>query len=153
MAISRRLLAIIGRRNPAIYDVIPRGPLGLFTHVTLNPQPLPPAVLGAAVAAEFAHLAWQADRMKVDPGQAFAELDDWCPTGRAKLKLPPWWPPLPEPDPEPHPDWTIDFHLGFAARLAAVADSLEGTQLGESLEKAINRSLEAIEYADRATRA
>jgi len=144
MSISRRLLAIIGRRFPAIYDVIPRGPQGRLAEVALNPQPLPPHELGAAIAAEFVHTAWLADRFGLDLGLAFKDLDDWCPTGpRPKIKLPPWWPPVPEP--EPHPEWLIDFHLGFAARLAAVSSGSEGTRLGESLNKAMERSLNAIE--------
>ena len=31
MSIDRRLLAILGRRLPAIYDIIPRGPLSRFS--------------------------------------------------------------------------------------------------------------------------
>jgi len=146
MSISRRLLAIIGRRIPAIYDVIPRGPQDRLAAVALNPQPLPPHELGAAIAAEFAHNAWLADRFGLDMGLAFKDLDDWCPTGRQKLKLPPWWPPIPEP--EPHPEWLIDFHLGFAARLAAVSAEFENSRLGESLGKAIERSLEVVESAN-----
>ena len=64
--LDSRLLAIIGRRFPAIYDVIPRGPLSRFLEVALNPQPLPPDPppneLGAALAAEFIRTAWLADR-------------------------------------------------------------------------------------------
>jgi hypothetical protein len=149
MPISRRLLAILGRRFPAIYDVIPRGPQSLLrqgrlAEVALNPQPLPPHELGAAIAAEFAHAIWLADRLGLDAGRVFEDLDDWCPTRpRPKIKLPPWWPPI--PDPEPHPEWLLDLHLGFAARLAAVVGDFEGTRLGESLNKAIDRSVEAIE--------
>lgn len=152
MTIDRRLLAIIGRRLPSIYDVIPRGPQGRFSAdrfsaVALNPQPLPPHELGAAVAAEFVHTAWLADRFGLDQGIAFRDLDDWCPTRPMKLKLPPWWkqwwPPI--PDPEPHPEWFIDFHLGFAARLAVPSVEFEGTRLGESFDKAIERSVEAID--------
>jgi hypothetical protein len=146
MTLDRRLLAIIGKRLPAIYDVIPHGPQGRvsrLSEVALNPQPLPPHELGAAIAAEFVHAAWLADRFGLDLGRAFDDLDDWCPTRPKKLKLPPWWPPFPEP--EPHPEWHIDFHLGFAARLAAISSDFEGTRLGESLNKAIERSLESIE--------
>lgn len=146
MPIDRRLLAIIGRRLPAIYDVIPRGPLGRVSRLSeaaLNPQPLPPHELGAAIAAEFVHTAWLADRFGFDLGRAFDDLDDWCPTRPKKLKLPPWWPPVPEP--EPHPEWLIDFHLGFAARLAVILVEVEGTRLGESLNKALDRSLESID--------
>lgn len=151
MSIDRRLLAIIGRRLPAIYDIIPRGPLsrfsqGRFSEVALNPQPLPPHELGAAIAAEFVHTAWLADRFGLDLGLAFDDLDDWCPTVPKKLKLPPWWPPIPEP--EPHPEWFIDFHLGFAARLAVVSVEFESTRLGESFDKAIERSVASIESAN-----
>ena len=99
--------------------------------------------MGAAIAAEFAHAIWLADRFGLDPGRAFEDLDDWCPTRPGKLKLPSWWPPIPEP--EPHPEWLTDFPLGFATRLAAVSVDFEGTRLGESLNKAIERSVEAIE--------
>lgn len=148
MAIDRRLLAIIGKRLPAIFDIIPHGPQSRFlrgrsSEVELNPQPLPPHELGAAIAAEFTHAAWLADRFGLDLGRVFDDLDDWCPTRPKKLKLPPWWPPIPEP--EPHPEWLTDFHLGFAAHLAAVSAAFEGTRLGESFSKAIDRSMEAIE--------
>jgi len=148
MVISRQLLTIIGRRFPAAYDIIPRGPLlaqAGFSEVALNPQPLPPHALGAAVAAEFIHTAWFADRFGLDQGVAFEDLDDWCPTVPKNLKWPPHWPPI--PDPEPHPDWFVAFHLGFAARLAVVADGLESTRLRESFDKAIERSMSAIESA------
>ena len=143
MSINRKLLAIIGRRFPAIYDVIPRGPLSYTSRVALNPQPLPPHELGAAIAAEFAHTAWLAERFGVEPSLALKDLDDWCPTRPKRIKLPPWWPPIPEPDPEP--DWLTALHFGFAARLAAVSGDFDGTRLGESFEKAIERSVGSIE--------
>jgi hypothetical protein len=154
LTLNSRLLAIIGRRVPAIYDaVIPRyyGPLpdpwARLAAVGLNPQPLPPDPppdqLGAAIASEFVRTAWLSGLFGRDQGRVFAELDDWCPTRPKRPKLPPWWPPIPEP--EPHPDWYIDFHLGFIARLAAV--SVEDTRLGESIDKAIDRSIKAIESA------
>ena len=153
---NRKLLAVIGRRLPAIYDVIPHGlrfdrlalnpqPLPPGDRVALNPQPLPPALLGAAIANEFIRTAWLAERFGLDPGVAHQDLDDWCPTGATKLKLPPWWPPIPEP--EPHPDWALDYHLGFAARLSVIAVECAGTRLGASLEKAIDRSVAVIESA------
>jgi len=149
MELDRRLLAIIGRRIPESYDaIIPHLPLSSWSRsrssaVALNPQPLPPHELGAAIAGEFVHTAWLADRFGLDLGAAFEDLDDWCPTAPQKPKLPPWWPPIPEPD--PHPEWLIDLHLGFAARLAAVSAELEGTRLSEVLDKAIERSVESIE--------
>lgn len=146
MTISRRLLAIIGRRIPAIYDVIPRGPLlERVSWTALNPQPLPPHELGAAIAAQFIHTAWLAERFELDMGRAFQDLDDWCPTVPKRFKRPPWWPPSPEP--EPHPDWFVDFHLGFVARLAVVSAEYEGTRLGAAIDKAIERSVGSIESA------
>lgn len=145
MTINRHLLAIIGRRLPAIYDIIPHGPQSRLSRIALNPQPLPPHEMGAAIAAEFAHTAWLAGRFGLDVGVVFEDLDDWCPTVPKRLKLPPWWPPIPEP--EPHPEWFIDFHLGFAAQLAAVAIGAEGTRIGETFDKAIERSVAAIEAA------
>ena len=143
---NRRLLALIGRRFPAIYDVIPRGPLGRLSLVALNPQPLPPHELGAAVASEFIHAAWMAERLGLDPALAMRDLDDWCPTRPRKLKLPPWWPPVPDPDPQP--DWFADFHLGFAARIAVALGDLEGTHMAASLDQALERSVAAIESAN-----
>ncbi|AZO30422.1 hypothetical protein [Mesorhizobium sp. M1B.F.Ca.ET.045.04.1.1] len=139
MQLNKKLLAIIGKRFPAIYDVIPHGPQG-GVRVALNPQPLPPHELGAAVADEFVRHAWVAERGGLDMKALLRDLDDWCPTRPKIPKLPPWWGPFPEP--EPRPEWFVDYHLGFAARLSAVAT---GTRLDETLDQAIDRSLAAIE--------
>lgn len=155
MQIHSKLLAIIGKRIPAIYDVIPRGPLrGAFQlaarsqleqEVELNPQPLPPLELGAAVADEFIRNVAFAGRYKLDAGIAFEDLDDWCPTRPKKLKLPPWWRiPFPPP-PEPDPRWFVEFHAGFATRLAVVLSDFEGSAVSDPLNKAIDRSIGAIE--------
>ena len=140
---NKKLLAIIGKRFPGIYDVIPRGPQGGLARVALNPQPLPPHELGAVVAEEFVRYAWVAERGGLDMKALLSDLDDWCPTRPKIPKLPPWWGPLPEP--EPHPEWFVDYHLGFAARLSAVASESVGKRLGETLNQAIDRSLAAIE--------
>lgn len=146
MSIDRRILAILGARHPAVFDVIPRGPLSL---VALNPQPLPPHELGAAIAAEFARTAWQADRFGLDPAIAFTDLDDWCPTRPKPPKLPPWWGPFPgsgpSPDPWMDPGWHADFHIGFASRLAWAANQIDSPVLRESFDRAIERSIEAID--------
>lgn len=145
MSIDRRILAILGARLPAIFDIIPRGPLSL---VALNPQPLPPHELGAAVAAEFARTVWQADRFGLDPATAFSDLDDWCPTRPRPPKLPPWWGPFPGLGPHPEP-WSeerhADFHIGFASRLAWASSQIDSPALRESFDKAIERSIEAID--------
>jgi hypothetical protein len=140
MQLNKKLLAIIGKRFPAIYDVIPRGPQGGLARVALNPQPLPPHELGAAVAEEFIRCAWVAERGGLDMKALLSDLDDWCPTRPKIPKLPPWWGPFPEP--EPRPEWFVDYHLGFAAKLSAVET---GTRLDKTLDQAIDRSLTAIE--------
>lgn len=143
MQLSKKLLAIIGKRIPAIYDIIPRGPQGRLAQIALNPQPLPPHELGAAIADEFVRSAWSAERGGLDSKALMSDLDDWCPTRPKIPKLPPWWPPIPEP--EPHPEWFVDYHLGFAARLSVVAAGSAGTRLDKTLSQAIDRSLAAME--------
>ena len=143
MQLNKKLLAIIGKRIPAIYDVIPRGPQARFAQVALNPQPLPPHELGAAIADEFVRGAWSAERGGLDMKALMSDLDDWCPTRPKIPKLPPWWPPIPEP--EPRPDWFVDYHLGFAARLSVIAAASADTRLDKTLNQAIDRSLSAME--------
>lgn len=151
MTSDQRLLALIGRRLPAIFDVIPRGPQGLagwqerLAAVALNPQPLPPHPaehLGAALAQEFAHMAWVADRLGLNWKTAAQDLDDWCPTQPRRIKLPVGWHPIPEP--EPKPDWLAELHLGFAARLAAISADHAGSSLAATLDRAVNRSVDAM---------
>ncbi|QOL47928.1 hypothetical protein [Massilia litorea] len=145
MSIDRRILAILGARLPAIFDLIPRGPLSL---AALNAQLLPAHELGAAIAAEFAHTAWQADRFGLDPAIAFMDLDDWCPTRPRPPRLPPWWGPHRGLGPHPEP-WSqeshADFHIGFASRLAWASSQIDSPALRESFDKAIERSIEAID--------
>ncbi|MBW8848795.1 MAG: hypothetical protein JF607_28025 [Burkholderiales bacterium] len=159
MTSDQRLLALIGRRLPAIFDVIPRGPQGLaaiqdrVSAVALNPQPLPPAPehLGAAMAQEFAHTAWLADRLGLSWKSMAQDLDDWCPTAPRKLKLPAWWPPV--PDPEPHPEWLAELHLGFASKLAAISAAHPGGGFAASLDRAVNRSIDALSQLQTQTQA
>lgn len=142
MNIDQRLLALIGRRLPAIFDVIPRGPQDRLAAVAINPQPLPPEHLGAALAQEFAHMAWTADRLGVNWKTQAQDLDDWCPTQPRRIKLPIGWPPIPEP--EPHPNWLAELHLGFAAKLSAVSAEYPGSSLAAVLDRTVNRSIDAI---------
>ena len=143
MQLSKKLLAIIGKRIPAFYDVIPHGPQWRLAQIALNPQPLPPHEVGAAIADEFVRYAWGAERGGLDMKALLSDLDDWCPTRPKLPKLPPWWPPIPEP--EPHPEWFVDYHLGFAARLSVIAAGSAGTRLDKTLNQVIDRSLAAIE--------
>lgn len=143
MPINRQLLAIIGQRLPAVFDVIPHGPQRSLSAVTLNPQPLPPHELGAAIAAEFLQSLWLAKRSGQDLAIAIGDLEDWCPTYPKLPKWPIWWYPIPEP--EPRPEWSVDFHVGFAARLAAIAATHNSLPMNEILNKAIDRSVLSIE--------
>lgn len=146
MPFDRQLLALIGKRFPAAYDAIfPHGPV-LRSHsaaVALQPQPLPPYELGAAVAAEFIHTAWIAERFGLDQGKLFSDIDDLCPPPPKLPKPPRGW-PWPWPKPDPHPDWLTDYHLGFAIRLAVTSVDVEKTKLSELLDEAISRSIEII---------
>lgn len=151
MNLDQRLLALIGRRLPAIFDVIPRGPqavVGLQSRgaeVALNPQPLPPQppeFLGAALAQEFARMAFTADRLGASWKSMAQDLDDWCPTSPRRIKLPVGWPPIPEP--EPHPNWLAELHLGFAAKLSSISAEHAGTPLAATLDRAVNRSIDVM---------
>jgi hypothetical protein len=140
---SRQFLNIVGRRYPTVYGVvIPHsGALSQIASAELNPKPLPPHDPGSAIATEFIHSIWIADRFGLDASSFFSDLEK----GKLKLpKLPPWFPPSP-PEPDPQPEWFVDFYLEFAARITAVSPQFEGTQLGESLGKAIERSVSTIE--------
>ncbi len=143
MPISLQLLEIIGRRHPDIYDfVIPRGPMRQFSEVALNPQPLPPDELRAAIAIKFIYTGWLTERFGLEVDRLSDDLENWCPTPPALPQLPPWWPPLPEPE------WSIAFHLGFAARLAERSAQFENTRFGMVIEKALDRSIAVLESAN-----
>jgi hypothetical protein len=157
MSFDRALLAFIGRRFPAVFDVVPRGPQALFGPgasvslnpqpippgrgdlVSLNPQPLPPRELGARVAADLLHLSWVASRLRVDVSPIADWEDDPCPTWPKPPKLPPHLGPVPDPD--PGPDWLRDYHLGLASTLAASGDRLGDSRL---VNDALERSGEAL---------
>ena len=152
MMINRRLLEIIGLRFPAYFDVIPRGPqivgsLGRERFGELNPQPLPPLELGAAVASEFIHLSWLSTRLGQNPSAFLDDLDDWCGTvpryPRLPIWWPLWWPPVPEP--EPHPDWLGAYQLGLASRIAVAIPLATDPKLQGLLTKALDHTLAALE--------
>jgi hypothetical protein len=161
MSFDTQLLALVGRRFPAIYDVIPRAgqlvesgrvgstgvevelnpqpiPPGFGDLVMLNPQPLPPRVLGALVAADLLQLSWTAGKL----GQSVGPIADWeddpCPTWPKPPKLPPHLGP---PPPDPGPDWLVDYHLGLACTLAAAHASVRDSGV---VQDALGRSVQAL---------
>jgi hypothetical protein len=161
MSIDTHLLALVARRFPAVYDVIPRAgqlvgtarietpgvevelnpqpiPPGFADLVALNPQPLPPRVLGALVAADLLQLSWSSGKL----GQSVRPIADWeddpCPTWPKTPKLPPHLGP---PPPDPGPDWLVDYHLGLASTLAAAESSVRDSEV---VQEALGRSVQAL---------
>lgn len=154
-----RFLAVLGRINPAIWDVIiPRGPrtqegitLSQAVEVELNPQPIPPGhellAASARVAHQIAFAAIAAEAGGADPDRIMGRaLDDWCGTGKPHLPIPwpdPWPFPWP-PDPEPRPEWDVAAsRVVGALSLASVASRLAEGQAKEVISKGAERLLEA----------
>jgi hypothetical protein len=153
------LLARMGRINPAIFDVIPRGPQGAFRAlsageaVELNPQPIPPGIefqfAAARVANQIALAAVAAAAAGNDEGAeriVMEAVDDWCGTPGGHRPVP--WPgPWPYPsdlhDPDPHP-WLVDtVRLVGALTLASVGAQLAEGAAREALGHGAERLLEA----------
>ncbi len=152
MALERHLLALIGRRNPAVFDVLGGGGIAslnpqplppiaenVLDTVALNPQPLPPIEVGARAAADLLQLQSFATRLSVDVNRQADWVDDICPTWPKPPKLPPHVGPVP---PDPPPEWLRAYHLGLASALAAADDSLRNTSL---IEDVLGRSSAALE--------
>src|SRR5438034_11802987 len=109
----------MGRINPRIFDVIPRGPQDAFRTlspgetVELNPQPIPPGVQMQFAAARVAHeIALAAIAAEAAGNDEAAErivaraVDDFCGTrsGHRPIPWPDPWPfptDLHTPDPQP----------------------------------------------------
>jgi hypothetical protein len=153
-----RLLATLGKINPAIWDVIiPHGPV-LSTiskqspgiEVELNPQPIPPGheleFASAKVAKEIAHAAIAAEAAGGQGASAIVSraIDDWCGT-------PPRHIPIPWPGPWPFP-WTLDEIGGEpdvgasrvvgALTLASVASRMADGEARAALAKGAEQLLE-----------
>jgi hypothetical protein len=158
-----RLLAVLGRINPAVWDaIIPHGPVlaGLAvagevskaSEVELNPEPLPPkeALLfaSAAVAQDIASAAVAAEAAGTEGAARIVEraVDDWCGTAHPRFPIPwpsPWPVPWP-PDPEPHPEWDVGAsRVVGALSLASVASRLTEGEAHGTLSKGAERLLEA----------
>ena len=163
MANLVRLLAVLGKINPAVYDAIfPHGPVGPHglavrrfspgAEVGLNPQPLPPKeallVASAEVAHDIAFAAVSAQAAGTDgAGRLVAQaIDEWCGTRPRPLPIPwpgPWPFPWP-PEPEPHPDWDIGAsRVVGALALAQVASRLQEGDARDALAKGAEQLLEA----------
>jgi hypothetical protein len=157
-----RLLAVLGKINPAVWDaIIPHGPVGPHgsavrrfspgAEVALNPQPLPPhelLVASAAVAHDIAFAAVSAEAAGSDAASRIVAraVDDWCGTRPPHIPIPwprPWPFPWP-PEPDPHPDWDIGAsRVVGALSLASVASRLEEGEARDALSKGAEQLLEA----------
>jgi hypothetical protein len=141
------LLALMGRINPAIWDVIhPQGPEQTFTsssvidEVALNPQPLPPRELVAAaeVTRQIAYAAAAAEA--AGDGEAAVSIvaravDDFCGTPPGRF---PWPRPWPGPgsgggDPDPHPWLVAEMRLVAAVQMATIASRMAEGEAREAL--------------------
>ena len=152
MANLVRLLAALGKINPAVWDVIiPHGPAVSLraAQVELNPQPLPPkqAILfaSAAVAHDIAFAAISAEAAGSGAAASIVSraVDDWCGTRPPHFPFP--WPgPWPWPEPEPHPDWDIGAsRVVGALTLASVASRLGEGEALDALAKGAEQLLDA----------
>jgi len=133
MALSKTAIALIGKHNPAIFDLHgnPYGPYGhvhvpAHQYAELNPQPLPPGFLsGVATAFELVELARHQHAVR---GQVSIEVSDWCGNEvRPRIPVPKGGGPSPEP-------WA-EYHLGLAFALELTAHSWEHTGLADSVER------------------
>jgi hypothetical protein len=153
------LFARMGSISPAIFDLIPRGPQGIYRSfspgeaVELNPQPIPPgkelefAAVGvaheialAAIAAEAAGNDEAAERIVA------RAVDDFCgtPTPHRPIPWPDPWPfpfvHLHSPDPEP---WLVDtVRLVAALTLASVGAQVAEGAAREALGHGAERLME-----------
>ena len=130
---SDSFLRFLALRNPYIWEVVGGGPLGRFTQVALNPQPLPPQEIGAALVSVLAERAAVGGSFST-----FAEdIDNWCGTG---------WPHhIPRPKgggSEPSP-WQV--FLGGAVAAIELAHGLDGKdaeQVGAAAQKLFEQAQE-----------
>ena len=141
---NKMLLAVIGRRIPALLDVIPR-----HDWAGGEPRPIP----WIAVGAELGRLALQSARAAQRAGGktqlALDYLDEWCLTG--KMANIPWalLKDYAHGDPPPRPEEINiqDLHLGVAIGLATAANKLQDKGLLEVVDQGVERSLDAIRQA------
>lgn len=113
---SDAFLRFLAARNAYIWEVIGGGPLGhngALEKVALNPQPLPPAEIGAALVSVLAERAAVAGSY----ARFVEDVDDWCGTG---------WPHH-IPVPKPHGPSPWELFLGAAVAATELAHRLEDT--------------------------
>ena len=162
MAKATQLIAVLGRINPAIFDLIfPHGPVqtahrlaSRFEEVALNPQPLPPEPPPEKlqrVSALVAHeIAFAAIAMEAAGGEGAARMinsaiDDWCGNGRPPIPIP-WpgpWPFAFDPAAAPKELDVAASRTVGALAFAAVASRMSSGKVREALSAGADKLLEA----------
>lgn len=149
-----RLLATLGRINPAIWDwIVPHGPvlaLSRAEEVELNPQPLPPheelQFASVKVANQIAEAAIAAEAAGGEGAVKIVSraIDDWCGT-------PPGRRPIPWPGPWPFPwipsDRDVELDAGAsqvvgALMFASIAARMEEGEVRNALAEGAEKLLE-----------
>jgi hypothetical protein len=142
------LLAILGRINPAIWDVIvPMGPerrVSIGDRVSLNPQPLPPRELIAAaeVGTRIAYAPAAAEATGNGEGAVnlvARAIDDFCGTGHR-----PWPRPWPGPlGPDPEAERIAEMRLVAALSMASAAARMSDGDARQALTLGADKLAEA----------
>jgi hypothetical protein len=166
MAKATRLLSVLGRINPALYDVIfPHGPAQAHTfasrisEVALNPQPLPPEPpperfqrFSALIANQIAFAAIAAEAAGQEGGARLigGAIDEWCGNGRPPHPIP--WPgPWPFPfalDAVPKDLDVATSRLIGALSFAAVAQRMGPGKVRDALSAGADKLMDASLAAD-----
>ena len=161
MAKATQLVSLLGRLNPAIFDVIfPHGSVqavgfaSRINEVALNPQPLPPEPppdrlqrVSVLVAHQIAFAAITIEASGQDSGVRLinSAIDDWCGNGRPPIPIP-WpgpWPFASSLDDAPTDLDVAASRLVGALSLAAVASRMGKGKVQEALSAGADKLLEA----------
>lgn len=142
MAMSYRLLALIARLHPEVWDVIPRGPQSGLERRALNPQPLPPVARIQLAAVEASHdvvrAAFIAEAIGQGGGARVIEraVADWCGNEPRKIPIPiPWpWPRWDLAELRGDEEVAVSVQTVGALMLASVAEALDEGDLRSALE-------------------
>jgi len=156
-----RLLTVIGRMSPSIWDaIVPMGPryyesiaeLSPASMVELNPQPIPPGHQLQLAAARAAHeiglAAIAAEAAGEEEGAAgivSRAVDDWCgtPAGRIPIPWPRHWPlPLPAGGLDEEAD-VAAMRTVAALTLASMASRITEGETRDALARGAEQLLDA----------
>lgn len=154
-----RLMVVIGRVSPSIWDaIVPYGPgrTSVFrpspgSEVELNPQPIPPGhelhFASVRVANEIAHAAIAAEAAGSEGGSRIVSraVDDWCGTPHGHVPIPwpsPWPFPWPPHDREPELDVEASRVVG-GLTLASIASRMSDGEARDALAKGAEQLLQA----------